>query len=70
MQPQEEDEGVGGMNEEGTADNEEVDRLSRKPSARSSRSYRYKYVLEIRNHDKIYSKFVSFNFVHIYSFEV
>ncbi|CAC5406311.1 CACNA1D [Mytilus coruscus] len=35
-----EDEGVGGMNEEGTVENEDLGRLSRKPSARSSRSYR------------------------------
>ncbi|CAC5406313.1 CACNA1D [Mytilus coruscus] len=39
VQP-DEDEGVGGMNEEGTVENEDLGRLSRKPSARSSRSYR------------------------------
>ncbi|CAG2216857.1 Voltage-dependent L-type calcium channel subunit alpha-1C,Dihydropyridine-sensitive L-type skeletal muscle calcium channel subunit alpha-1,Voltage-dependent R-type calcium channel subunit alpha-1E,Voltage-dependent L-type calcium channel subunit alpha-1S,Voltage-dependent N-type calcium channel subunit alpha-1B,Muscle calcium channel subunit alpha-1,Voltage-dependent calcium channel type D subunit alpha-1,Probable voltage-dependent N-type calcium channel subunit alpha-1B,Voltage-dependent L-type calcium ch len=39
MQP-DEDEGVGGMNEEGAVECEDLGRLSRKPSARSSRSYR------------------------------
>ncbi|XP_076090136.1 muscle calcium channel subunit alpha-1-like isoform X9 [Mytilus galloprovincialis] len=39
MQP-DEDEGVGGMNEEGTVECEDLGRLSRKPSARSARSYR------------------------------